>query len=49
VWAREGTLRELAGSDPEISAKVSAAELDDIFNLGRYLENIGLVYNRLGL
>ncbi len=49
VWAREGSLRELSGSDPEIFAKVSAAELDEIFDLGHYLENIGLVYERLGL
>ncbi len=49
VWAREGTLKELALNDPEISKHLTSAEADEIFTLSRYLGNIGHIFRRAGL
>jgi len=49
VWAREGSLKELALKDPAISKRLTAAEAEDIFTLSRYLGNIGYIFKRVGL
>jgi adenylosuccinate lyase len=49
VWAREGTLRELALADPLISKHLTAGEADEIFTLSKYLGNIGYIFKRAGL
>jgi len=49
VWAKEGTLRELSEKDSTISSKISAAEMDEIFNLQRYLKNIDALFKKAKL
>ncbi len=49
VWERKGTLRELSLQDSTISEKLSVDEIDEIFNLNRYLSNIDYIYKKAGL
>jgi adenylosuccinate lyase len=49
VWAREGTLQELAAKDSRVTDKISVDELDPIFNLNKYLSNIDFIYKKTGL
>ncbi len=49
VWKREGTLRQLCEKDRDISNKLSKKELDEIFDLDRYLANIGYAFRKAGL
>ncbi|MCL2026673.1 MAG: adenylosuccinate lyase [Leptospirales bacterium] len=49
VWNNEGSLRQLIEAGPEAAAKFSKDELDEIFNLGRYMENIDAVYRKAGI
>src|SRR5208337_3683601 len=49
VWAREGTLLDLSGKDPVIKSKLSAGELNNIFDLRQYLKNIDYIYKKIGL
>lgn len=49
VWAREGSLPELCAADPVVSEKITGAELNEIFDLGRYLKNIDVIYKKTGL
>ncbi|HOO72026.1 MAG TPA: adenylosuccinate lyase [Spirochaetota bacterium] len=49
VWKREGSLRDLCEKDPVISQKIGGKELDEIFDLGRYLKNIGYAFSKAGL
>ncbi len=49
VWKKEGTLRELAEKDTNISERTTKEELDVIFNLERYLKNIDAIYQKAEL
>ena len=49
VWKREGTLRELSLQDEIIAEKLSVDELEEIFNLNRYLNNIDYIFKKAGL
>ncbi|MBN2160003.1 MAG: adenylosuccinate lyase [Spirochaetes bacterium] len=49
VWSREGTLFELCKKDDVIAKNLSSNELEDIFDLNRYLINIGHIYKKIGL
>jgi adenylosuccinate lyase len=49
VWKNEGGLRALVEADPAVSQKLSAAELDSIFSLDRYMKNIGAIYKKAGI
>lgn len=49
VWKREGTLRELAGKDERVSGRITGDELDAIFSLSRYLDNIDYVFKKAGI
>lgn len=49
VWKKEGTLRALAEKDKTVSEKISKKEFEEMFNLERYLKNIGHVYKKAGL
>jgi adenylosuccinate lyase len=49
VWEREGTLRELSLQDRTISEKLSPDEIEEIFNLNRYLSNLDYIYKKAGL
>jgi len=49
VWKREGTLKELSEQDTLVSEKITKTEMDDIFDLQRYLKNIDTIYRKSGL
>lgn len=49
VWQREGTLRELIEKETFVQNNITTDELDVIFNLDRYLLNIGAIYRKTGL
>lgn len=49
VWAGDGNLQNLARLDPLVNEKLSSDDLERIFNLERYLVNIGHVYKKIGL
>ena len=49
VWQGEGSLRELIETDSTASSKISAKELDSIFNLDGYMKNIGAIYEKAGI
>jgi adenylosuccinate lyase len=47
VWAGEGSLRDLLGADPEVTSRLSAADLDACFDPGHTLRHVDAVYRRL--
>jgi adenylosuccinate lyase len=49
VWEKGGSLRQLAGSDPLISQRLSSQQLDVVFDLGRYLDKVDYIFQRIGL
>jgi len=49
VWAREGSLKELALASSEVMDKVSVSELDTLFDISRYYRNIDAIYKKAGL
>lgn len=49
VWAREGSLKELTLKSPQVMEKVTAAELDSLFDINRYYKNIDAIYRKAGL
>ncbi len=49
VWAREGSLKELALKSTELMEKVTAQELDSLFDINRYYKNIDAIYRKAGL
>ena len=44
--AGEGQFRELLGADPEIAARLDAAELDRAFDLEHHLRHTGAIIDR---
>jgi adenylosuccinate lyase len=49
TWKREGSLKELALKDPEISKALTAHEIDEVFTLDKYYRNIDTIYQKAGL
>ena len=49
VWKKEGSLKELALKDPEISKLLSKDEIEKIFRLENYYGNIPYIYKKAGL
>ncbi len=49
VWAREGSLKELTLKSAQVMEKVSAAEIDSLFDINRYYKNIDAIYRKAGL
>jgi adenylosuccinate lyase len=48
-WDEELDFRELIKTDPIVSSKVSARELDDLFEYGFYLNHVDHIYSRVGI
>jgi adenylosuccinate lyase len=44
--AGEGSFRDFLGSDPEVSARLNAAEIDRAFDLGHHLRHAGAIIDR---
>ncbi|MFC1669151.1 adenylosuccinate lyase [Spirochaetota bacterium] len=49
VWKKKGTLKDLALEDKAISGKIDKNEIDEIFNISKYLKNIDKVFKKIGL
>jgi adenylosuccinate lyase len=49
VWEQGGSLKELALQDGEISQKISPAELEEIFNINKFLRHVDYIYQRIEL
>jgi adenylosuccinate lyase len=47
VWQKKGTLRDLLGVDPDVQKWLSAAELDQAFDLDRQMEHVDAIYRRV--
>ena len=47
AWDEARPLMELLKSDPEVTQHLDPAEIDACFDPSRYLENIGIVFERL--
>ncbi len=49
AWSERRPFRELLGADPEVTARLSPAALDECFDPGWYLRNVDAIYRRLNL
>ncbi len=49
VWKREGSLKELSLRSPEVGAKVTADEIEKLFDISRYYKNIDAIYRKAGI
>ncbi|MBI4726868.1 adenylosuccinate lyase [candidate division TA06 bacterium] len=49
VWEQGGSLKELALKDGEISRNISRTEMEEIFNINKFLRNVDYIYQRIGL
>ena len=47
AWDERRPLLELLKSDPEVTRHLDPAEIDGCFDASRYLENVGIVFERL--
>jgi len=47
VWAGEGTLRELVERDEDVSSRLDATILDEVFQLDAYVRNVDLIFDRV--
>ena len=47
VWDDGKDFRTLVSADPDISARLTAAEIDQVFSLDRYLKNVDVVFRRV--
>jgi adenylosuccinate lyase len=49
VWESDGTLQllDLLKADPEVTAKLSAGELEALFDLDYHLKNIDTIFARV--
>ncbi|MCL4533998.1 MAG: adenylosuccinate lyase [Bacteroidetes bacterium] len=49
VWRGESDFRTLLSQDPDVSAHLSTAELDELFDYNYYLKHVDEPFRRLGL
>ncbi|MCL6472937.1 MAG: adenylosuccinate lyase [Firmicutes bacterium] len=47
TWRGEGDLKELLKADEEATHYLSDRELDELFDVGYFLRNVGVIYDRL--
>jgi adenylosuccinate lyase len=47
VWRGEGDFLTLLKKDPEVSAKLSAGELEELFDLGYHLKHVDTIFQRV--
>lgn len=49
TWAKEGSLKELVSKDDSVKNLLSQEEIDNIFNIEKYLSNIDVIFKKAGL
>jgi adenylosuccinate lyase len=47
VWRGEGEFRTLLGADKDVSAKLSPAELDELFDLSYHFKHVDTIFRRV--
>ena len=47
VWRGEGQFLDLLKADPEVNARLSAAELEALFDLGYHLQHVDRIFERV--
>ena len=47
VWRGEGDFLTLLKNDAEVSAKLSGAELEELFDLGYHLKHVDTIFDRV--
>jgi adenylosuccinate lyase len=47
VWRGEGEFRTLLGADPDVSAKLSPTELDELFDLSYHFKHVDTIFRRV--
>jgi adenylosuccinate lyase len=47
VWRDEGDFLALLKADPDVSSKLSAAELEELFDLGYHLKHLDTIFARV--
>jgi adenylosuccinate lyase len=47
VWRGEGDFRDLLGKDPDVSAKLSPEELDELFDLSYHFKHVDAIFRRV--
>jgi len=47
VWRGEGDFLSLLAADPEVSAKLSREELENLFDLGYHTKHVDTIFNRV--
>jgi adenylosuccinate lyase len=48
-WDREEDFRTLVSSEPEVSKRLSASELDELFDYKYYVRHVDEIFERIGL
>ena len=49
VWQSKKNFREILSSDPEVTALLSARELDEAFDSSKSLRYVDYIFDRVGL
>jgi len=49
AWRDRTAFRDLLAADPEVTAQLTRAELDECFDPAWYLRNVAAIYRRVGL
>ena len=49
VWQSKKSFKEILASDTEVSALISAAELDEAFDPKKNLQHVDYIFKRVGL
>lgn len=49
VWQSKNSFKEILAADPEVSALISAAELDEAFDPKKSLQHVDYIFKRVGL
>ena len=47
AWDERKSFRSLLEQDPEVTGRLDAAKLDELFDHGRFLRNVPVVFERL--
>ena len=47
VWRGEGDFKTLLNADTEVSSRLSAAEIDDLFDLGYHFKHVDTIFKRV--
>jgi adenylosuccinate lyase len=47
VWAGEGDFLSLLKTDPDVSVRLSAKELETNFDLGHHLKHVDTIFERV--